>query len=380
MYCFNCGNRLNAEDKFCNNCGAKAQHDIDTQPQAPNQQIDRPDQTVHTFSNDNPDTQDNQTFTIFNPAGNPAAANKINNRRKKALLIVGIVVLSVILWTVFIAFSMHIVKGITDHLETKNELVLHDLKVEYPANWIKTSTDSDAIILDKISGKGRIAVTYFTSNFYYNSTSALNAFINEYEESWDQFETIGTMQDVTLNDTRWKKIEFCGIVNGENRRCMQMVHATDYDVYSLLYLSTEKNFSKYLDEANEIFDSAYLPPKEINTDAIKQKILGEWDCGDTGYLVINDDNTYCFYKDSSKDAGNVVYGTYEASDGIATNAAGYAEGITFIATLQKVMVDGQEQEIAEDAKIAYAFAPDETGHYVGRNLNEGSIFKMTKIK
>lgn len=122
------------------------------------------------------------------------------------------------------------------------------------------------------------------------------------------------------------------------------------------------------------------PSKEINADEVKHKILGEWDCGDTGYLVINNDNTYYFYMENSKDEDNIVYGTYEATDGIATHAARDMEGITFITTIKKVIVDGVGQKISEYSKIQYAFTPDGTGNYDSRNLNTGSYFTMTKIK
>ena len=39
---------------------------------------------------------------------------------------------------------------------------------------------------------------------------------------------------------------------------------------------------------------------EIGTGDAKQRTVGEWDCDDTGCLVINSDNTYYFYMDSSK--------------------------------------------------------------------------------
>gem|GEM_PF-4185337 len=55
-------------------------------------------------------------------------------------------------------------------------------------------------------------------------------------------------------------------------------------------------------------------------------------------------------------------------------------GVTFITTLERVVMDGQAQEVAPNSRIQYAFYVDEDGNYGGTNVNTGSYFEMVKIK
>ena len=69
MYCKNCGNQLNVEDKFCKNCGASVQ---DTQPQVSNQQVSQP-----------------QNQANFNSSVSQTSTNK---KKMNSLILVGIVI------------------------------------------------------------------------------------------------------------------------------------------------------------------------------------------------------------------------------------------------------------------------------------------------
>lgn len=314
----------------------------------------------------------NQVYNYGAPGGGQPAISK----KKNPLVIVGIILGSVIAFTIFLFFITYFLNS----MGVKNELALHELKVKYPiVGWIEESqADADTVSITK--GESRIMLKYTKSNVYYSTSSVADEFIRSYKDTLDNFNLHGTMQEVTIHNTGWIKFEFSGMVDGKLKKGMQLVHSTDFEIYTIAYTSNGQDYDKYLDEANEITNSAYLPAKETNAQSVKQQIIGEWDCGNTGTLVINSDDTYYFYKDSSKSSDNVVSGTYEAIDGIPTNAAGYAQGVTFIATIQNLVADGTEQPAAAGSTISYAFTPDGTGDFMGSNLNTGSTFKMTRIK
>ncbi len=56
----------------------------------------------------------------------------------------------------------------------------------------------------------------------------------------------------------------------------------------------------------------------------KEFLVGEWDLGNSGYLVLSDDGTYTWYMDSSKDEKNMHHGPY--GGGVANRGHGFKEG------------------------------------------------------
>ena len=314
----------------------------------------------------------NQVYHQVNAGeGQPAISKK-----KNPLLLAGLIVGSIIVFMVFIAFVVYLLNS----MGVKNKLVLHELTIEYPImGWMQEhKTDSDSVSIAK--GETRLALKFSKSDIYIRTSALVDECIRNYKDTMDDFNLHGEIQDITINHASWIKFEFSATVNGELRKGMQLFHSTDYEIYSMTYTANEKDYDQYLDEVIKITESASLPPKETNTLSVKQQILGEWDCGKTGYFIINTDNTYYFYKDSSKSSDNVVYGTYEATDGIATYAAGYAEGITFTATIRKTTIDGINQPAAVNSQIAYVLVPDGTGNFTGNNLNTGGTFEMIRVK
>lgn len=359
MYCNNCGNKIDTNGNFCNSCGSTVNNSNQSMM---NQNINQ--QTM------------NQPYNNFNYNYNTNQTNMNTKKKNNSLAIVA----ALFGFIIFIFFASIIVKSAFTFLNNStSELKLHDLKIEYPFGWEnENNTNSNTESITK--GGVRVALLYTKSNVYYSSYSAASELVQEYESGWDSFSTIEGIKAVTINGVEWQRFEFEGIYKGESRKGIQIVYSTDYEIYTIIYVAKDSNYDTYLESANTILASATIATKPINKDSTKQQILGEWDCGNTGYLVINNDNTYYFYKDSSKSSNNVIYGTYEVSDGIATNAAGYANGVTFIGTIKQYTVDGENISTVIGNKIQYAFSPSDNGNFIGTNISIGSTFTMTKVK
>lgn len=310
------------------------------------------------------------------PQVSPGEVQPPIGKKKNPLLLAGLIVGSIVVFMVFIGFIVYLLNS----MGVKNKLVLHELTVEYPImGWMPDhKTDSDSATI--VKGDARFALKYAKSDTYIRTSAVVDDCIRHYKETMSGFNLDGDRQDVTIHDTSWIKFTFSATANGKLRKGMQLFHSTDYEIYSMTYIATEEDYDRYLDEAVKMTESASLPPKKTNTPSVKQQLLGEWDCGKTGYFIINADHTYYFYQDSSKSSDNVVYGTYEVSDGIATYAAGYTEGITFTATIRKATADGVDQPTAVNSRIVYALAPDGTGNFTGTNLNTYSTFEMIRVK
>ncbi len=70
--------------------------------------------------------------------------------------------------------------------------------------------------------------------------------------------------------------------------------------------------------------------------------MGEWDLGESGYLVMEQDSTYTWYMDSSKDEQNMHRGTYGCD--VENAAAGFAEGegVYFVLFPEVFYAEGKE--------------------------------------
>ena len=357
MHCRECGKEVNLNETYCSNCG----------------------QRVIALNEQNSENQ------VMNNASFKQKSNK-----KMIFIIIGIIVGFVVLLSI-IGLSIVVILSLNNEYKNPVEVIdnnltetlkLKDLTLKYDRSWneeYNSGTDSKVIKRDKVI----LTLNYSKSDWYYTTTGFAEEMIKEYEdnENWN-YNTVSLGKE-TINGKEWSKLEFIATVNGEKRKGLQYFFSTDYEYYSIIYMSAESDYNSYINEVNKFIKTIELYTKPVNSQDVKKKILGEWDCGTTGYLVINDDNTYYFYENSSQSMDNVIYGTYECSDGIPTYAAGYAEGILFIGNIKKATVDGEDKVLnTGDNKIQYGFSPNGTDgkYYNSKNINTGSTFTMRKIK
>ena len=258
------------------------------------------------------------------------------------------------------------------------ELHLHGLSAEYSGWTEEKGNDSDSIIIEK--GSLYIAFFYVQSDVFTNTFSLAHTVIDSHKSAVDSFNLLKNVEETTINGNNWSKYEFSYILEGKKMKVLELVLSTDYEYYFIRYVASENVHDDNINAVNIILETIKVKTKELNSPDIKQKLLGEWNCGEAGYLVVNDDNTYYLFRDSSKSMDNVFYGTYECSTGIPTAAAGYAEGISFIGNIELAVLDGETIAMNEGSKLMYAFSPNGTDEnaYDGFNLNTTDSFIMKK--
>lgn len=86
MFCINCGNKIDADDKFCNFCGAPVENEM--QPQQPQTQQPQTQPQPQPQPQVQP-TQPTQPTQSKQPS--PNKANLLNNRKRLAIMITSIV-------------------------------------------------------------------------------------------------------------------------------------------------------------------------------------------------------------------------------------------------------------------------------------------------
>ena len=224
-------------------------------------------------------------------------------------------------------------------------------------------------------GRTKIAVVYFELDRYYSSYNAVDELGKEIGKAWDTFNKIGTIEEAKINGVSWYKISFEGIYEGDKGKGQLLAYSTGYEVYALSYVSPEKEYGLNLDVAEEIINSLV-----IEVDEAANIKAGEWDGGNAGYYVFNEDNTLFIYEKSTKDKNNVFHATYTAKDKIATYSAGYVDGVTVVTTITKVIKNGKEEDGSIGNQHEYAFQEKADGDLEATSITMGTKYILKRVK
>lgn len=382
MYCKNCGNQLNEGAKFCGICGTPVVQDNNINNQGVNQtSIEQTATQIPQQNFQQPVVDQFQQQNFQQPvAYNQAPAKPAS----KAPLII-VIILVVIFGFFFvgaIGLAVYITianEGLEEILNDYNSsekitLVHHDISFEYNDSWTKQPEDNGIIALTRTNETIKIA--YDTSDYYYTTTSLTTSVKKSFED--EGFTIVEDAKEITINNQKWQMF----ICENDDYRILALVLANDYDQYAFTYTAKSTNFDDGMSNIEKIYKTLKLDTskqKESEKKA-KEKLIGEWDWGISGYFVIENDKIY-LYKDSSKSMDNVFYGTYTADDKVATYAAGYTEGMHVIMTVEKYYFDGEERDLNSNSnKLEFVFVPNNDGTYMIKNMVSYQYNTATKVK
>ena len=262
------------------------------------------------------------------------------------------------------------------------KLNVKNVQITYSDDWkldeLNLYEDENNIRKVIKNGNLKIALVVTSTKTYYTTQEFVKSVASGYEEKYDN---VKVGEKTKINDQAWISVEYSYSVGKNYYHALQYFLVDDYDQYSVSYVTYEDEYLNGLEDAKKIIETVKLDTtqKELDEKEAKNAIVGEWDCGNTGYLVFNEDNTYYFYKDSTKSEDNVIIGKYTASNKVKTYAAGYAKGFYIICDVEKGIKDG-EIYIKPNNRIDYVFTPDEDGTYNCKNMVTYSTFKAKKVK
>lgn len=201
----------------------------------------------------------------------------------------------------------------------------------------------------------------------------------EMNSSYEGFEEAEEPTVVMVQGEEWYEWTYKYEENGVAAMALQRFYGKNYYAYSMTYIAEEDNFEANKNEALKVMNSAILNVPD-NTEAeekVKEFLVGEWDLGDFGYLVMNEDGTYAWYEDSSKDENNVHKGTYKGDVSNATLGFSEGEGIYFV-LFPEVLYIGGEEGRTTNAKYDYAISLEQQsdGSYPMLNASTFSMYSM----
>lgn len=171
-----------------------------------------------------------------------------------------------------------------------------------------------------------------------------------------------------------------------NYKVYQRFYGKYYNAINIKYVSNTENFDKSLQAAKELMSDVEIDllSNEKNEDKAKKSLVGEWDLSNSGYLILNQNNTYEWYQDSSKDKNNYHFGTYGCdieSEDLAFFSFEEGEGFYLVLFLEDLLINGESgRQMGHKSDFLIKFDDIESDDYQMINMNSYKSYSMTRVK
>ncbi len=240
---------------------------------------------------------------------------------------------------------------------------------------------SDASIVFRDRKESVLGISCSKESYYQHPLDMANTAKQIYSTFAGYEETQAPVQ-VEVQGDNWYEWICSYEEDGDKMISLQRFYAENYYAYTMSYIAKEKDFEAGKNEALKVMNSAVMsvPGNEEAEAKAREFLAGEWDLADAGYLVMNEDGTYAWYMDSSKDESNMHKGTYRGD--VENSAVGFAEGdgIYFVLFPEVLYTEGREGQTAA-AKYDYLVNLNEQlpdGAYQMINGSTFVLYYMTR--
>lgn len=199
--------------------------------------------------------------------------------------------------------------------------------------------------------------------------------------SYKNFEELEEPTAISVHDEEWYEWVYKYEENGVATVALQRFYGKNYYAYTISYIAEEKTYEANRSEALKVMNSVAMsvPDNDEAEAKAKEFLVGEWNLGEQGYLVMGEDGTYNWYMDSSKDEKNMHKGVYCGD--VTNDAVGFkeGEGVYFVLFPEGLYVDGEEQEMSAvkyDYVVSTTLQPD--GTYQMLNPTTFALYSMQR--
>lgn len=199
--------------------------------------------------------------------------------------------------------------------------------------------------------------------------------------SYANYEEVEEPTEISVQDENWYEWVYKYEENGVKTVALQRFYGKNYYAYTISYIAEEKSYEANKNEALKVMNSVAMsvPDNAEAEKKAKEFLVGEWDLGEQGYLVMNEDGAYNWYMDSSKDEKNMHKGTYCGD--VTNEAVGFkeGEGVYFVLFPDVLYVNGTEQEtsaVKYDYVVSTTVQPD--GTYQMLNPTTFALYSMQR--
>ncbi len=259
---------------------------------------------------------------------------------------------------------------------------LEELTISYdPKVWSPTDVgDAKGILRFDAFDSGVLGVSRSVEGMYQHPLDMI-AMAKQIYSGYEGFEVLAEPTFITVNGNDWYEWSYAYVQDGMKHVNLQRVYGKNYYAFSLSYVADEAGYFVNLQSAKDAMDTVevQVPDNKAGEEKAKEFLVGEWDLGSAGYLVLKDDNTYTWYMSNDKDKANMHTGTYGCD--VQNTSLGFVEGEGVYLVLFPVMlmVEGQES-MTGSVKYDYGIMlkQETEGVYQMLNVNSFTIYEMVK--
>ena len=247
--------------------------------------------------------------------------------------------------------------------------------------WTYDETQgSDASMAFTMEDGSLLGLSCSKESFYQHPLDMIQI-SSQLNTAYENFEEIEAPTPVTVQGEKWYEWIYQYEENGVETVALQRFYGKNYYAYTMSYIAEKQAYEADRTEALKVMNSAVMsvPGNDEGEQKAAGYLVGEWNLGEAGYLVLNEDGTYAWYMDESKDEKNVHKGTY-AGD-VSNEALGFTEGegVYLVLFPEVLYTDGKEGQTAS-AKYDYAISLEQQadGSYQMINTSTFAMYAMTK--
>lgn len=242
------------------------------------------------------------------------------------------------------------------------------------------SSDS-SIAFEDVNGSV-LGIACSKESYYQHPLDMINTSKQIYS-TYSGYEEIESPKVAEVQGETWYEWVYQYEENGVKTVALSRFFGKNYYAYTMTYVAEAAAYESGKNEALKVMNSVVMNvPDNAEAEAKAREFLtGEWDLGESGYLVMNEDGTYAWYMDSSKDEKNVHKGTYGCDVSNDSLGFGEGEGIYFALFPEVLYIDG-EKGMTSNAKYDYAVSLEQNadGSYEMLNASTFNMYTMVKQK
>ncbi len=242
----------------------------------------------------------------------------------------------------------------------------------------ENSTDSS---LTFMKGEDALIGVSCSKESMYQHPLDMAAMTKEIYSTFEGFKEIEPPKEVEVNGDKWYEFSYSFHEDGDDNYVTQRFYGNNYYAYTISYTALADSFNKDKNEALQVMNSIVMTVPDNNEaeEKAKEFVVGEWDMGAAGYLVLGEDGTYNWYMQADKDEANMHKGTYGCD--IQNENLGFSEGegIYLVLFPEAFYADGAEGTMGS-AKYDYGISlekqPD--GSYPMINVSTMNMYSLKK--
>lgn len=228
--------------------------------------------------------------------------------------------------------------------------------------------------------EGVLGISYAQENSYQHPLSMIED-VKLFYSTFDGYEELEAPKEMEINGERWYEWNYSFMDSGVENRVVRRFYAKNYHAYTISYTALPDQFENGAKQARQVMDTIEMSvPDNAQAEAkAKEFLVGEWDMGAAGYLVLSEEGTYNWYMKADKDEANMHTGTYGCD--VENTDLGFTEGGgIYLVLFPEVIYANGEASTTGSPKYDYGISIEqqEDGSYQMINVSTFNIYTLKK--